>query len=203
MEIYKCILYVWRGKRNRTQRRTKIPQAISSLDFLPTRFSCWFRKAQKKEQKAHIQERRWRIKKTGGMEDPCLSSDWVNDWLWLCYAPHLKRKWCQIWTQRNNRTTTHTPGKEKKKKLHTVGPNQRRRSMLMTRIEYVHTHTHTQHAGAPKSLWTSLLRSLFVCLASTRFFYAVRESNRETVEQQHRWVMALTLKGQNVSLESP
>lgn len=32
MEIYKCI-YVWRGKRNRTQRRTKIPEAILTFSL--------------------------------------------------------------------------------------------------------------------------------------------------------------------------
>lgn len=99
MEIYKCILYVWRGKRNRTQRRTKIPQAISSLDFLPTRFSCWFRKAQKKEKEAELtykKERKKMADKEGrvGWKNPCrvrifflhasttpASLVWLNEWM--------------------------------------------------------------------------------------------------------------------------
>ena len=162
-----CICF--EGKTNkRTQRRTKIPGAVSFLTFslIPVCSEAKSKAAQ--DTHTHRKEnkrRRWWMK-THRMEESVPRSYfsthpnvllWVNDWL----SSHLRRKrreWCQIWTRKEKKQQlVHTPGK-KKKSGHATTPT--------IYANDTQTYTHARR-GSQIVVNFSLKRSLFVCLAST------------------------------------
>ena len=149
--MYTCL----EGKKGAKDGQKSLERFLSAL-FLP-RAVC----SESKKQSSSRRRRRRCWIKAGGMEESVPRSYFythptlrVNDWL----SAEKKRMVSNLNEQEKKQQhhCTHTHLKQ-------VGPGQARPTPTIYAND---THTHT-HAGAPKSLWTSLLRSLFVCLAST------------------------------------